>query len=296
MTQDQAILARPGAGTRHHRQVLHTPDKRAVVLAGLLVVGWCLTGVTLVPLDGRAVYELFGTPVAVMGPGLHAGLPWPFGHVRRLDFGAVHEVALAGPTGVRLLYRVGVTDAQALDAAYGSADPDLLMQDLGSEASAADRGADAGTLQAAIQAELDREDSGLEILGVLGAPHGADRADSVRAATIAAQAILAEARSKAAIERARARQVSAERVAAARAKAAETVASARSLLVAFGADQAADKASSKSFLLERYFANLTRAIGTSPKTIIDHRLNWPAAPELDLRPPPGISSVDGKAN
>ena len=59
---------------------------------GLLV--WGLTGVTLVPMDARAVYERFGVPVAVLHPGLHAGLPWPLGTTRTLEYGTVHEIGL----------------------------------------------------------------------------------------------------------------------------------------------------------------------------------------------------------
>jgi regulator of protease activity HflC (stomatin/prohibitin superfamily) len=60
----------------------------------LLVLCWGLSGVVLVGLDQRAVYERFGAPVAVLGPGLHAILPWPMGRVRRLEFGTVHETTL----------------------------------------------------------------------------------------------------------------------------------------------------------------------------------------------------------
>jgi hypothetical protein len=294
MTQDQAILGRPEAATGKLRQALREADKRAVALAGLCGALWCLTGVTLVPLDSRAVVERFGAPVAVLGPGLHFHSPWPFDRARRADFGEMHRVALAGQAGVSLLYRVGLADAQALDSAYGSADADQLVEAVGSQVIAANGSAPARALRPAIQAELDREESGLEVLGVVGAPKAAASADAVNAADIAAMGILAEARGKATVERARARQIAAEELAAARAKASETVGAARSLLVQFTADQAANKASGKSFLLERYFANLTRAIGTSPKTIIDHRLNWPAAPELDLRPLSGAGPVGGK--
>jgi hypothetical protein len=293
MTQDKAILGRPGATTARLRRLFFEADARALAIAGMLVAGWCLTGVTLVPVENRAVYERLGVPVAVFGPGLHIRLPWPFGEVRQLDFGAVHRVEVAGRPGLSVLYRVGLADAQALDAAYGSADPDRLVLAVASQANATERGAAPATLQAAIQNGLDRENSGLEILGLAGAPQPKAGEGAERAADITALTIVAEARSKAAIERARAREHAAEAVAGARAKASETVADARSLLITFTADQAAHAANGKSFLLERYFANLTRAIGTSPKTIIDHRLNWPAAPELDLRPPPDVIAGGG---
>jgi regulator of protease activity HflC (stomatin/prohibitin superfamily) len=160
---------------------------------------------------------------------------------------------------------------------------------------------DAGRLREAIQSALDGLDSGIEVVGLVGAPAVAGAGDEARAAAITGQALVAQARSAAEIERAEARQTAAATVAGARAKAAEMVAAARSGLVEFTADRAANQADSKSFLLERYFANLSKAIGTSPKTIIDHRLNWPTAPELDLRPPagvgvPGAASGLGKGN
>jgi hypothetical protein len=45
------------------------------VLLGLLLVGWGLTGVTLVDVDQRGIQEHFGAPVAVLQPGPHVGLP-----------------------------------------------------------------------------------------------------------------------------------------------------------------------------------------------------------------------------
>ncbi|WLG95793.1 protease modulator HflK [Pseudomonas sp. FP198] len=63
------------------------------VLALVAMVGWLLTGVHEVPLQGRGIYERFGKPVQVFGPGLHAGLPWPWGRVLSVENGVVHELA-----------------------------------------------------------------------------------------------------------------------------------------------------------------------------------------------------------
>ncbi|MBV9811283.1 MAG: hypothetical protein JO326_00925 [Acetobacteraceae bacterium] len=65
------------------------------VALGLAVLAWGLSGIVLLPLDARAVYERFGAPVAVLHPGLHAILPWPLGRARRVEYGAVHETSLA---------------------------------------------------------------------------------------------------------------------------------------------------------------------------------------------------------
>ena len=63
------------------------------VLLVVLAVGWALTGVHEVALQGRGIYERFGKPVEVFGPGLHAGLPWPPGRVIKVENGVVHELA-----------------------------------------------------------------------------------------------------------------------------------------------------------------------------------------------------------
>ena len=66
------------------------------VLALVSLVGWLLTGVHEVPLQERGIYERFGKPVEVFAPGLHAGLPWPWGRVLSVENGVVHELATSG--------------------------------------------------------------------------------------------------------------------------------------------------------------------------------------------------------
>jgi regulator of protease activity HflC (stomatin/prohibitin superfamily) len=63
------------------------------VMGVVLALGWLLTGVHEIPMQGRGIYERFGKPVEVFGPGLHAGLPWPFGRVLAVENGVVHELA-----------------------------------------------------------------------------------------------------------------------------------------------------------------------------------------------------------
>ena len=69
------------------------------VAAVIAALGWALTGVHEIPLQGRGIYERFGKPVDVMGPGLHAGLPWPFGAVLAVENGVVHELATSVAEG-----------------------------------------------------------------------------------------------------------------------------------------------------------------------------------------------------
>jgi regulator of protease activity HflC (stomatin/prohibitin superfamily) len=81
------------------------------VLAVIVVLGWALSGVHEIPMQGRGIYERFGKPVDVMGPGLHAGLPWPFGTVLPVENGVVHELATS--------VSEGASSEQALDPAEG---------------------------------------------------------------------------------------------------------------------------------------------------------------------------------
>jgi len=69
------------------------------VALGLLVLGWASTGLTRIGPAERGAYEQFGAPVAVLPPGLHAVLPWPFGQVRRLEYGVVHTVTVGVDPG-----------------------------------------------------------------------------------------------------------------------------------------------------------------------------------------------------
>lgn len=86
------------------------------VTAVIVALGWALSGVHEIPMQGRGIYERFGKPVEVLEPGLHAGLPWPFGTVLPVENGVVHELATSVSEG-------GKPDnnsaEQALDPAEG---------------------------------------------------------------------------------------------------------------------------------------------------------------------------------
>jgi regulator of protease activity HflC (stomatin/prohibitin superfamily) len=61
-------------------------------LLGTALLCWALTGLKLIDLGQRGIYERFGAPVAVLGPGLHLMLPWPLGRLRPVEFGTIHSV------------------------------------------------------------------------------------------------------------------------------------------------------------------------------------------------------------
>jgi regulator of protease activity HflC (stomatin/prohibitin superfamily) len=69
------------------------------VLAIIFGLGWLLSGVHEIPMQGRGIYERFGKPAEVLEPGLHAGLPWPFGTVLAVENGVVHELATSVSEG-----------------------------------------------------------------------------------------------------------------------------------------------------------------------------------------------------
>ena len=70
--------------------------QRAVIpgFIALAAFTWLITGVTTLPGTQRGVYERFGTPVTVYGPGIHVHLPWPLGRVRPVETGRVHRLAI----------------------------------------------------------------------------------------------------------------------------------------------------------------------------------------------------------
>jgi regulator of protease activity HflC (stomatin/prohibitin superfamily) len=87
----------------------------------VLLIAWATTGVAVIGLGERGVVEHLGRPVAVAGPGIHVCLPWPFGAIRRVENGQVHEVALALGTPI--------APGKQPDAALQKPAPLILAQD-----------------------------------------------------------------------------------------------------------------------------------------------------------------------
>ncbi len=340
---------------------------RAAALPALLLTAlfcWGLTGLVMIDLDQRGVYQRFGAPAAVLHPGLHAILPWPLGSVRRVEFGTVHEIALGGdnarplvtlredrgtPEGpppesasrlwdqphpgeiatliasasigtagaaagaaerqsfqivnadIRVLTRVGLTDRDATAAATLVADPAELVRDIAARRVArsfavrtlADmlgerREAVAGELRTQIAADLAPFHSGIEVVGVvveaIHPPAGAAAAyHAVQAAAIDARAAVAEAQGQARSAANETLQQAHQIGDSAQSLAAETVEAAQAERLRFSADAAAARAGGRTFLLERYFADLVTALAKAPLTLLDDRIAGPTAPLIDLR-------------
>jgi regulator of protease activity HflC (stomatin/prohibitin superfamily) len=321
------------------------------VLAVVAIVGWSLTGIHEVPLQGRGIYERFGKPVAVFGPGLHAGLPWPLGRVLSVENGVVHELATnvgetsvptqadpaEGPApvsanrlwdashvndksqviassradkqsfqivnmDVRFVYRIGLSDQAALAATYNSADVPMLIRSTASRilvhdfASRTldgllgeDRVGLAEEIGRAVQADLQKLDSGVEILATvveaIHPPAGAANAyHGVQAAQIGAQALISRERGAAAEATNQAQLQASIAHDQAMASAHEINSTAKSADLKFTAEQKAYASAGQAFVLEQYFSQLTQGLANAKLLVLDHRLGGSSnAPTIDLR-------------
>ena len=319
------------------------------VLLVVLAVGWALTGVHEVPLQGRGIYERFGKPVDVFGPGLHAGLPWPLGRVISVENGVVHELAtsvgeavapelaaaegpaplianrlwdashvndksqvIASSSGdkqsfqivnmdVRFVYRIGLTDQAALAATYHSADVPTLIRSTASRILVHDfasrtldellgeqRTSLADEIGRAVQADLQKLDSGVEILATvveaIHPPAGAANAyHGVQAAQIGAQALISRERGAASEHTNQALLQASTARDQAVASAREVNAGAQAADLRFAAEQKAYASAGKAFVLEQYLGQLTQGLAHAKLLILDHRLGADGAPTIDLR-------------
>jgi regulator of protease activity HflC (stomatin/prohibitin superfamily) len=321
------------------------------VLAVVAIVGWSLTGIHEIALQGRGIYERFGKPVEVFGPGLHAGLPWPLGRVLSVENGVVHELATSvgetsapveaepaeGPApaianrlwdashvndksqviassradkqsfqivnmDVRFVYRIGLSDQAALAATYNSADVPTLIRSTASRilvhdfASRTldgllgeDRVGLAEEIGRAVQADLQKLDSGVEILATvveaIHPPAGAANAyHGVQAAQIGAQALISRERGAAAEATNQAQLQASIARDQATASAHEINATAQAADLKFAAERKAYSSAGQAFVLEQYLSQLSQGLANAKLLVLDHRLGGSSnAPTIDLR-------------
>ncbi|MBZ9781135.1 protease modulator HflK [Pseudomonas sp. REP124] len=321
------------------------------VMSVVAVVGWSLTGIHEIPLQGRGIYERFGKPVMVFGPGLHAGLPWPLGRVLSVENGVVHELATSvgettapvmaepaeGPApitanrlwdashvndksqviassrgeqqsfqivnmDVRFVYRIGLSDQAALAATYNSADVPTLIRSTASRVLVhdfasrtldgllgEDRVGLAQEIGRAVQADLEKLDSGVEILATvveaIHPPAGAANAyHGVQAAQIGAQALIARERGAAAEATNQAQLQASIARDQATANAREINAGAQIADLKFSAEQKAYANAGQAFVLEQYLSQLSQGLANAKLLVLDHRLGGSSnAPTIDLR-------------
>jgi regulator of protease activity HflC (stomatin/prohibitin superfamily) len=337
---------------------------RATIPALLLtaILCWGLSGLKLIEFNSRGVYERFGAPVAVLGPGLHLLLPWPFGKLLPVEYGVIHSVPVgvsgtsdvsASPvqpvigaeatppltynrlwasvhpdqayylvpskgtgqlgfqsvdTEIFVLYKVGLTDREALESLYAVRDPRELVTDVAdrivlkyfsTQTLQAVIGARVGDLETQLRRQITANirgyKAGIDIISVLieevHPPVGAAAAyHAVQAAEINANASISD-------EVARAHRVAGvsqeerhQLLVAANAAALETRDEALAAAYRFSADRHAFAEGGRAFLFERYLSDLTRALDGRPLTILDSRLNPNDGPIIDMRPAVPASS------
>jgi regulator of protease activity HflC (stomatin/prohibitin superfamily) len=333
------------------------------IAAGMAVMGWGITGLTALGINQRAVYERFGVPVQVLGPGLHIHLPWPMGVIREVEFGVIHDIpiafapatpnssALRTSAGVdqqqqtvgaeapppvsadrlwdashpseqsyliasetrgeqsfqvvdadlRIVYRIGLTDAAALDSAYRVEGPENLIRAAAGQllvryfsrytlagVLGQSREAFTNEFRGALQSELDQLSSGIEAISVVveaihPPPGAASSYQYVQASEILSNSTISIRRAEAIRALKSAAQYALEDRSRAEAAAAELVNQARGESVLFDADRKANQRDSGSFLLERRFERLVSGLSRSEFIVIDHRAAAKNGPFIDLR-------------
>ena len=200
-----------------------------------------------------------------------------------------------------VLYRVGFSDAAVRAAAYRLSDADELIQALCGQLLVRyftrntlldllgkSRESFTRQFQAALQGELNRFSTGIEVSGVsveaIHPPPGAASAyHDVQAAEIRANIEVSTSRSAATRTLMTARQTVIEDHNEGVAAAAERVGQARSQSVLFAGERQAYAQDGYPFLLESWLAALTKGLGQSEFVLVDHRLTGPSMPALDVR-------------
>jgi regulator of protease activity HflC (stomatin/prohibitin superfamily) len=321
----------------------------AVLATALLC--WALSGLKLVDLSERGIYERFGAPVAVLGPGIHLLPPWPIGIMRPLEFGTLHEVKVgsspaasaephidaeaippastnhlwdtadpaeaeylvASQSGaaaqsfqsvdaeIHVVYRIGLTNADAMASVYGATDPEALVGEAAARVVSfyfashtlesvmgARRDALAESLRAALARDISAYHAGVEIVSVhiesVHPPAGAAAAyHAVQAAEINANASVFNETGRAKRMAGVAQQEAHQLTTAAQASAEEKIQEANGEAYQFAADRKAYAEGATPFVTERSFASLVATLGKSQLTIVDNRISPAQSPIIDLR-------------
>ena len=333
------------------------------ITLGMIVFAWLLTGMTALGINERAVYQRFGIPVAVLGPGLHVHWPWPFGIIRPVELGVVHEIpivfaasagaasaadmamapgATPAPEGIegpapasadrlwneshpseasylvaseaqgkqsfqivnvdlRVVYRIGLSDAAAKDAAYSIDDPEALVRAVAGRLLARyfarytlldvlgqSRERFTNDFRTALQDELAALPTGIEVIAVVveaihPPPAAAGAYHAVQAAQINSQSQISLQRANAIAKMKSGEQTATQGLDDAMARAAELVEQAQGQSVLFEGDRQAYGNDGQVFLLERWLDRLGNTLPRSSFIIVDNRLKGIAAPTIDYR-------------
>lgn len=202
---------------------------------------------------------------------------------------------------LRIVYRIGASDAAAIDSAYRGAEPKTFIRAVAGrllvqyfarytllDVLGQNRETFANEFRTALQDQLDQMSSGIEAIAVvveaIHPPPGAANAyHNVQAAEILATSQVSKEKAKA-IQALKSAETNATAVHnSAVAAAAQLVDGANSESVLFDADRKAEQRNSAAFLLERWLERLVVALTGSDIIVVDHRLNGQNAPTVDLR-------------
>jgi regulator of protease activity HflC (stomatin/prohibitin superfamily) len=217
---------------------------------------------------------------------------------------------------IRVLYRIGLTDAQALQSIYGVANPEALVKEAASQQVAqyfashtldAVMGERRETLAELLRSTLARDVAvqrgGIEIVAVLveaiHPPVGAAAAyHAVQAAEINADASVSNETGRAVRTAGVAQQEARQALNAAEATAFETEQVAKGDAYRFEADRGANSLNPAAFLLERSYGSLKAALNQRRMTIVDHRISAEQGPMIDMRSsgkPDASAGANGRA-
>lgn len=202
---------------------------------------------------------------------------------------------------VRLDYRIGLSDAAARASLYRAEDVPSTVRAIANREVVrylASHTIDslletrqtvmADTLRRAVQTQLDRLSSGIDVVAVViesvHPPAGASAAwHSVQAAQIRSEASVAQARGLAAQSLGDAQQQAETAVAQATAQAADITSAAQVQQTSFSADVIAAQAGGPAFVLEYYLHSLQKGLQNAHITVIDDRLVDGNRATIDLR-------------
>lgn len=310
------------------------------VTVTMILLAWSFSGVVKIGQNQRGVYEFFGAPRAVLGPGLHLIPPRPFGYVRLTEFGTIRSTVIADTpdatkivadtstaeseapdsanrlwenspddasylvarsndsragfealtVNLRILYRVRLSDQGAMDALYNVSSPDDLLRSLarhdlvtffasetldGVMATRRDKMAEIISMK--LQQDLDRRQSGIEVVAVLidsvQPPAAAAKSwRAVQAAEVRARMSIAEERTRAAGTAALARRDAYTAQSSSLAEAETIRNAARADAARMTGDDRAWQTGGRAFVFEYYLAALKTSLRDAAVTVVDSRI------------------------
>lgn len=208
---------------------------------------------------------------------------------------------------IRLIWRVGLTDNDALSSQYQTESLPTLIRSIARQVLVKQFASEqldallteqqatlAATLNQQIQQRLNALHTGVELLftriEAIHPPSGAaDAWHGVQAAQIAENALIAREKGYAASVVSEAKNQALTHINDAQAKAAENLAQAQSAATRFTAEHQAWQQAGDAFVTERRYQILSQALAHTPLLILDSQLQGAKQPVLDFRQYPALS-------